>query len=61
MKLEDLKVNELTDIIAVIGITIALFMAIYLEQKDVTLMLGGALGGVVGMSAKGLGGMKNGL
>lgn len=61
MRLADLKVSELTDIIAVISISIGLFMAIWLGQKDLALMLGGALGGVVGMSAKSLGGMRNGI
>ena len=50
--MEQMKASDISDLIAVISLSIGLFMSIYLDQKDLALMLGGALGGVVGMSAK---------
>ena len=50
--MEQMKASDISDVIAVISLSIGLFMSIYFDQKDLALMLGGALGGVVGMSTK---------
>lgn len=46
MRFEDLKVTELTDIIAVIGMVSGLFLAIVYDQRDLALALGAALAGI---------------
>ena len=44
--------NELTDLIAVVSIAIALFACIALDYKDLAFATAGTLGGVIGVTMK---------
>ena len=44
--------SELTDLIAVITIALALFFCIYLGEKELSFTLAGTLGGVLGVTTK---------
>lgn len=47
MRLKDMTVDDFKNIIAVVAIAIGLFVAIAVEQKDLSYVLAGALGGIV--------------
>lgn len=47
MRLKDMTVDDFKNIIAVVAIAIGLFVAIAMEQKDLSYVLAGALGGIV--------------
>lgn len=47
MKLNEMNVEDFKNIIAVIAIAIGLFVSIAVEQKDLSYVLAGALGGIV--------------
>ena len=47
MKLQEMNVDDFKNIIAVIAIAVGLFVSIAMEQKDLSYVLAGALGGIV--------------